>query len=64
MDLDSMECDFILRGHPGLNWGHFDLQSNALPLSYTPLFHQITYVIIFKQFDNIWRVYVDLFVDD
>jgi hypothetical protein len=24
------------RGHPGLNWGHFDLQSNALPLSYTP----------------------------
>ena len=25
------------RGHPGLNWGHLDLQSNALPLSYTPL---------------------------
>ncbi|KAI9562478.1 hypothetical protein GHT06_009914 [Daphnia sinensis] len=23
-------------GHPGLNWGHFNLQSNALPLSYTP----------------------------
>ena len=25
------------RGHPGLNWGPLDLQSNALPLSYTPL---------------------------
>jgi hypothetical protein len=25
------------RGHPGLNWGPFDLQSNALPLSYTPV---------------------------
>ena len=24
------------REHPDLNWGHFDLQSNALPLSYTP----------------------------
>ena len=29
---------FFHREHPGLNWGHFDLQSNALPLSYTPLF--------------------------
>ena len=25
-----------LRGHPGLNRGPLDLQSNALPLSYTP----------------------------
>ncbi len=25
----------LTRGHPGLNWEHFDLQSNALPLSYT-----------------------------
>ena len=24
------------RGHPDLNWGPLDLQSNALPLSYTP----------------------------
>ena len=24
------------RGHPGLNQGPLDLQSNALPLSYTP----------------------------
>ena len=24
------------RGHSGLNWGPFDLQSKALPLSYTP----------------------------
>lgn len=24
------------RGHPGLNRGPLDLQSNALPLSYTP----------------------------
>jgi hypothetical protein len=29
---------YVIRGHPGLNWGHFDLQSNALPLSYTPTF--------------------------
>ena len=26
----------INRGHPGLNQGPLDLQSNALPLSYTP----------------------------
>ena len=25
------------RGHPGLNQGPLDLQSNALPLSYIPL---------------------------
>ena len=25
------------RGHPELNWGPVDLQSNALPLSYTPI---------------------------
>ena len=25
------------RGHPGLNRGPLDLQSNALPLSYTPV---------------------------
>ena len=25
------------RGHPGLNRGPLDLQSNALPLSYIPL---------------------------
>lgn len=24
------------RGHPGLNWGPYDLQSYALPLSYAP----------------------------
>ena len=24
------------RGHPDLNWGPLDLQSNALPLSYIP----------------------------
>ena len=26
------------RGHPDLNRGPLDLQSNALPLSYTPIF--------------------------
>ena len=26
-----------MRGHPELNWGPLDLQSNALPLSYTPM---------------------------
>jgi hypothetical protein len=28
---------FISRGHPGLNRGQSDLQSDALPLSYAPL---------------------------
>ena len=27
----------IYRGHPGLNQGRFDLQANALPLSYIPM---------------------------
>ena len=27
----------IHRGHPGLNQGTFDPQSNALPLSYIPM---------------------------
>ena len=27
----------LYRGHPGLNRGPLDLQSNALPLSYTPV---------------------------
>ena len=27
----------IYRGHPGLNQGPIDLQSNALPLSYIPM---------------------------
>ena len=27
----------IYRGHPGLNQGPVDLQSNALPLSYIPM---------------------------
>ena len=40
------------RGHPGSNRGPPDLQSDALPLSYTPLFSlqiviYITYTIIF-----------------
>ena len=26
-----------MRGHPGSNQGPLDLQSNALPLSYTPV---------------------------
>ena len=28
---------FIYRGHPGLNQGPVDLQSNALPLSNNPM---------------------------
>ena len=28
------------RGHPDLNWGPLDLQSNALPLSYTPCWNE------------------------
>ena len=29
-----------VRGHPDLNQGPLDLQSNALPLSYTPSFRE------------------------
>ena len=29
--------EIFTRGHPELNQGPLDLQSNALPLSYTPL---------------------------
>ena len=29
------------RGHPGLNRGPLDLQSNALPLSYTPMLERL-----------------------
>lgn len=32
----SLEKRQKVRGHPGLNRGPLDLQSNALPLSYTP----------------------------
>ena len=28
---------FVFRGHPDLNRGPLDLQSNALPLSYMPI---------------------------
>nr|pir hypothetical protein K01A12.1 - Caenorhabditis elegans [Caenorhabditis elegans] len=30
-------CQKLFRGHPELNQGPLDLQSNALPLSYTPM---------------------------
>ena len=35
------------RGHPDLNRGPLDLQSNALPLSYTPNLRVVMYVIVF-----------------
>ena len=31
-----------------MNWGHFDLQSNALPLSYTPVISYSIYLITIK----------------
>ena len=34
--LKSVEKKKKVRGHPDLNRGPLDLQSNALPLSYTP----------------------------
>ena len=36
------------RGHPGLNQGPLDLQSNALPLSYIPYFHLLMHTFIFR----------------
>ena len=35
-DFFTTPGDQNARGHPDLNWGPLDLQSNALPLSYTP----------------------------
>ncbi|KFD65608.1 hypothetical protein M514_09896 [Trichuris suis] len=35
--IDLRDVSPINRGHPDLNWGPLDLQSNALPLSYTPM---------------------------
>ena len=32
----SIAVPKVYRGHPGSNQGPLDLQSNALPLSYTP----------------------------
>ena len=38
----------VARGHPDLNRGPLDLQSNALPLSYTPLLHNGFSIPYFK----------------
>ena len=34
---DTLAKKSAARGHPGLNRGPLDLQSNALPLSYIPI---------------------------
>ena len=34
---ETLENKSVARGHPGLNWGPLNLQSNALPLSYIPI---------------------------
>ena len=47
-----------LRGHSGLNWGPFDLQSKALPLSYTPVTHDVEghFKCLYKK--QIWKFIV------
>ena len=40
-----------LRGHPELNQGPLDLQSNALPLSYIPVGH----VPIYEYFEFVYK---------
>ena len=45
-----MEQKYLLRGHTELNHGPLDLQSNALPLSYTP---QLNVNVINKGTTNI-----------
>ena len=40
------------RGHPGLNWGPLDLQSNALPLSYTPMWEDQYYKTLILKLYN------------
>ena len=44
------------RGHPGLNWGPLDLQSNALPLSYTPWWKrpQMLSCTMVRGYNNRW----------
>ena len=39
--------EIFTRGHPELNQGPLDLQSNALPLSYTPLHSLIGELILY-----------------
>ena len=34
---ETLAEESAARGHPGLNQGPLDLQSNALPLSYIPI---------------------------
>ena len=34
------------RGHPDLNWGPLDLQSNALPLSYAPTHYSLLFMYV------------------
>ena len=34
----NRQTKYLIRGHPGLNRGPLDLQSNALPLSYIPTY--------------------------
>ena len=47
-----------LRGHPELNQGPLDLQSNALPLSYIPVGHfylRVLYILNPHQYGKINR---------
>ena len=41
-----------LRGHPGLNRGPLDLQSNALPLSYIPMFKYTIFAYFIHSFSH------------
>ena len=48
----------MMRGHPGLNRGPLDLQSNALPLSYIPNTIQFTQTVPIQTIQ--FRISVDL----
>ena len=49
------------RGHPELNQGPLDLQSNALPLSYTPKFMKISTIILFILVTQYTLVYLQFY---
>ncbi|GFX94186.1 hypothetical protein TNCV_4292311 [Trichonephila clavipes] len=47
-------CSWEERGHPGLNRGPLDLQSNAPTLNYTPSSANLCFVFLRNGYENAW----------
>ena len=50
----------VRRGHPDLNQGPLDLQSNALPLSYTPNLLYCARIYVFINIDALPLLYTTI----